>query len=103
MLELARRSCFSEFEARISNFDCERESAASAFSCKFSYEDPRFIDLKLELSSKAKPEISTLTRCGSSGGARGLELWGSELRGSFGVMRSGSASHRDSFSIDVKK
>lgn len=77
VIESAKRSCFSESEARISNFEWERDNAAafvhktssssSIFSwkeCEFMAcgDDPRFIDLKLDLTSEAKPEISGLRR-----------------------------------------
>ncbi|GMH15225.1 hypothetical protein Nepgr_017066 [Nepenthes gracilis] len=87
-MESAKRSCFSESEARISNFGSEKDVSAlpiasstknffslkeSQFSCD---DDPGFIDLKLELSSESKPELSALKRGG--------ELLGNESGASFG-------------------
>ncbi|GAB2280133.1 hypothetical protein Dimus_014770 [Dionaea muscipula] len=132
MVESAKRSCFSESEARISsNFDCEiRDSSSSSaaaaavflpsngigagptpksntssiFSWKEITEDPRFIDLKLELRSEAKtktdqvPAAAANLKKGGNGisasasTVRGLELLGTDLGAPFGMLRSGSGS-----------
>ncbi|GAB4840214.1 hypothetical protein Ancab_020979 [Ancistrocladus abbreviatus] len=106
MMESAKRSCFSESEARISNFDSEKDISVfpivpptkSIFSWKESDfscgEDPGFIDLKLELSSDSKPDLSALRRGGLSakeygfGSMKGGEMLGTEFGGSVGMLKS---------------
>ncbi|GMH01841.1 hypothetical protein Nepgr_003680 [Nepenthes gracilis] len=105
MMESAKRSCFSESEARISNFDCEKDIALlpigtttrnifsvkeSEFSCG---EDPGFIDLKLDLSTDPKTELSALKKGGLSGKEFGFAcMRGGELLGSeFGRLKGGGS------------
>ncbi|GAB4828961.1 hypothetical protein Ancab_018621 [Ancistrocladus abbreviatus] len=108
ILESAKRSCFSESEARISNFDCEKDIALpigsttkSIFSVKesdLSYsEDPGYIDLKLELSSDSKPELSASRKGDLSakefgfGIMNGGEILGGEFGVSYGMPKSVSS------------
>lgn len=95
VLDSAKRSCFSESEARISNFDYDPSLVGpnrNIFSLKESEfiscaDDPAFIDLKLhELSSDSKPEMMPVLKRGGLGGMstkefgfRGGDVLGHEM------------------------
>ncbi|XP_021773686.1 putative uncharacterized protein DDB_G0282133 [Chenopodium quinoa] len=119
VLDSAKRSCFSESEARISNFDyCDASNfvgtnKSNIFSLKESEfvnsEDHAFIDLKLHdmssESSKMPPDLAALRRSGLGlstkefgfrGGGGGGDGLGHEMfRNGEGSCRISSVSERE--------